>query len=106
METTLPERVKDALVTSSRPLTSSEIGARLRLPRADVEEALDALRQDAQLVVREWPMEDPHFGIDRIVVACRVEQTGDAVATSDAEAASQQVYDNILRDFLASHRCV
>lgn len=106
MEATLPERVKDALVASGRPLTSSEIGARLRLPRPEVEEALEALRQDAHLVVREWPMEDPHFGVDRIVVACRVEPAGDVEATSAAEAASQQVYDNILRDFLASHRCV
>ena len=106
MDTALPERVKGALVASSRPLTSSEIGARLRLSRPDVEEALEALQHDAQFVVREWPMEDPHFGVDRIVVACRVGPAGDAAATSAAEAASQQVYDNILRDFLASHRCV
>jgi hypothetical protein len=106
MEATLAERVKSALVASGRPLTSGEIGARLRLPPPDVEQALEALRHDTTLVVREWPMEDPHFGVDRIVVACRVEPAGDAAATTAAEAASQQVYDNILRDFLASHRCV
>jgi hypothetical protein len=106
MDSTVPERVKGALVASGRPLTSSEIGARLRLPPPEVELALETLRHDAQLVVREWPMEDPHFGVDRIVVACRVDPAGDAAATSAAEAASQQVYDNILRDFLASHRCV
>jgi hypothetical protein len=106
MDASVADRVKSALLASGRPLTSSEIGARLRLPAPEVEDALDALRLDAQVVVREWPMEDPHFGVDRIVVACRVEPAGDAAATSAAEAASQQVYDNILRDFLASHRCV
>ena len=106
MQSTREDRVKDALAASNRPLTSSEIGARLRLPRPEVEQALEALRHDPQLVVREWPMEDPHFGVDRIVVAARVEPAGDAAATTAAEAAAQQVYDNILRDFLASHRCV
>ena len=51
-------------------------------------------------------MEDPHFGVDRLIVACRVEPAGDAAASTAAEAAAQQVYENILRDFLASHRCV
>ena len=102
----LADQVTRVLQRSPKPLTSSEIGARLRLPRPEVEHALEALRQDPQLVVREWPMEDPHFGVDRIVVACHVEPAGDAAATAAAEAASQQVYDDILRDFLASHRCV
>ena len=106
MQTTREDRVKGALVATSKPLTSSEIGARLRLPRPEVEQALEALRQDPQLVVREWPMEDPHFGVDRLIVACRVEPAGDAAASTAAEAAAQQVYENILRDFLASHRCV
>ena len=106
MQSTLEDRVKDALVASNRPLTSSEIGARLRLPRPQVEQALETLRHDPRLVVREWPMEDPHFGVDRLIVACRVEPAGDAAASTAAEAAAQQVYENILRDFLASHRCV
>ncbi len=91
---------------SARPLTSAELAARLHLPRTDVEQALEALRDDPALVVREWPMEDPHFGMERIVVACRVVPAGDAAAATAAAAAAQQVYENILRDFLASHRCV
>lgn len=106
MHSTLEDRVRDTLVASARPLTSSEIGARLRIPSTEVEQALEALRADPRLVVREWPLEDPHFGVDRIVVACRVDPAGDAAATTAAEAAAQQVFDNILRDFLASHRCV
>jgi hypothetical protein len=106
MQSTIANQVRDALLGSARPLTSSEIGARLRLPRLQVEQALEALRDDPALVVREWPMEDPHFGMERIVVACRVAPTGDPGATTAAESAAQQVYDNILRDFLASHRCV
>ena len=106
MQSTVEARIKDAVVASPRPLTSSEIGTRLRLPRVEVEQALEALRADPRLVVRDWPMEDPHFGVDRIVVACRVEPAGDAAVTTAAEAAAQQVFDNILRDFLASHRCV
>jgi hypothetical protein len=51
-------------------------------------------------------MEDPHFGMERIVVACRIVPAGDPAAIAAAEAACQQVYDDILRDFLASHRCV
>ncbi len=106
MQSTVEDRVRDTVVASARPLTSTEIGARLRLPRPEVEEALEALRVDPRLVVRDWPMEDPHFAVDRIVVACRVEPAGDAAATTAAEAAAQQVFENILRDFLASHRCV
>jgi hypothetical protein len=106
MQSTLEDRVRETLVASARPLTSSEIGARLHTPYAEVEQALAALGADPHLVVREWPMGDPHFGVDRIVVACRVEPAGDPAAATAAEAASQQVFDNILRDFLASHRCV
>ena len=69
------------------------------------EAALETLKADPRLVVREWPMTDPHFGVDRIVVAARVEPPGDA-AVRAAEDRCQQVYDDILRDFLASHRCV
>ena len=106
MSSSLADQVRAAIDASPRPLTSSEIGARLRLPRLEVEQALEALRDEPRLVIREWPMEDPHFGMERIVVACRVEPTGDPQAAPAAEAAAQQVYDNIVRDFLASHRCV
>ena len=103
MQATLADRVRDTLQSSGRPLTSSELGARLRVGRPEVEQALEALGQDPRLVVREWPMEDPHFGVDRIVVACGVDP---AEPTAAAETACQQVYEDILRDFLASHRCV
>jgi hypothetical protein len=106
MQSTVEDQVKSALVASARPLTSSEVGARLGLSRPAVEQALEALHADPELVVREWPMEDPHFGMERIVVACRIVPAGDPAAIAAAEAACQQVYDYILRDFLASHRCV
>jgi hypothetical protein len=51
-------------------------------------------------------MEDPHFGMDRIVVAARVDPAAGDAAVAAGEARCQQVYDDILRDFLASHRCV
>jgi hypothetical protein len=106
MSASLQDQVRGAIAASARPLTSSEIGARLRLPRLEIEQALETLRDDPRLVVREWPMEDPHFGMERIVVASRVASAGDPLAATAAEAAAQQVYDNIVRDFLASHRCV
>ena len=106
MQTTLAERVKDAVQATGQPLTSSEIGARLRVARPEVEEALGLLQHDTQLVVREWPIDDPHFGVDRIVVACRVDPANAATAAQAAESACQRVYESILRDFLASHRCV
>jgi hypothetical protein len=102
----LPQLVADALQRSDRALTSSEIGARLRRPRTEIEEALEALSRDPQLVMREWPMEDPHFGMDRIVVAARVDPAAGDAAVAAGEARCQQVYDDIVRDFLASHRCV
>ena len=51
-------------------------------------------------------MEDPHFGMERIVVATRVDPAAGADALGLAEARCQQVYEEIVRDFLASHRCV
>lgn len=106
MQGTLAERVKATLQTSGRPLTSSEIGARLRVTRSEVEAVLETLDRDPQLMLREWPMEDPHFGVDRIVVACRVDPASEGSAALAAESACQQVYESIVRDFLASHRCV
>ena len=102
----LPQLVADALRRSDRALTSSEIAARLRRPRGEVEDALEALGRDPELIVRAWPMEDPHFGIDRIVVAARVDPAAGDAAIAAGEARCQQVYDDIVRDFLASHRCV
>ena len=102
----LPPLVADALRRSDRALTSSEIAARLRRPRTEVEDALEALSRDPDLVVREWPMEDPHFGMDRIVVAARVDPAAGDAAIAASERRCQQVYDDIVRDFLASHRCV
>jgi hypothetical protein len=105
MESELAERVRTVLAASDRALSSGEVAARVKAPLPTVEAALETLKTDPRLVVREWPMTDPHFGVDRIVVAARVEPPGDA-AVRAAEDRCQQVYDDILRDFLASHRCV
>jgi hypothetical protein len=50
--------------------------------------------------------EDPHFGMDRLVVAARVDPAAGGAAIAASGARCQQVYDDILRDFLASHRCI
>ncbi len=98
----LPALVADVVRRSDRALLSSEIATRLRRPRPEVEEALAALHGDPTVIVRDWPMEDPHLGVPRIVVAARVHPgAGDAAA----EAQCQQVYEDLLRDFLVSHRC-
>ncbi len=102
----LPALVADVVRRSDRALLSSEIATRLRRPRAEVEEALAALHGDPTVVVRDWPMEDPHFGMARIVVAARVDPAAGDAAIAASEARCQQVYDDLLRDFLASHRCV
>ena len=106
MGTDLAERVTEVLLRSERALSSGEIAARLGRPRAEVEAALDGLRGESRLLVREWPMADPHFGADQIVVAARVEGADDPEAVQTAEERCQQVYDGLLLDFLASHRCV
>jgi hypothetical protein len=97
--------VRGVLQGSDRPLTSAEIAARVRQPRPAVEELLEALRVEPGLVVCEWPIADPHFGLDRLVVAAWVDRADDA-ALRAAEQSCQRVYDDLLRDFLASHRCV
>ena len=106
MSEELAARARAVVLASPRALTSSEIAARLRVPRPDTEAALDALRADPALVVREWPMTDPHFGVDQMVVAAAVDPAAGAAGEQAAEARCQQVYDDLLRDFLASHRCV
>lgn len=98
--------VAETLRRTDTALTSSELATRLRRPRPDVEAALRDLQRAPDLVVREWPMEDPHFGMERIVVAARVDPAAGAEAWGLAEARCQQVYEEIVRDFLASHRCV
>jgi hypothetical protein len=100
------QAVTELLRRSERALTSSEVAVRLRRPRPEVEAALADLRGSPEVVVCEWPMEDPHFGVDRIVVAARVDAAAGELAVAAAEARCQQVYEDILRDFLASHRCV
>ncbi|SRR5579883_314456 len=105
MDGELAERVRIAVAASDRALSSGEVAARLKVPLADVEAALERLQSDPRLVVREWPMTDPHFGVARVVVAARVEPADDAGLRA-AEDRCQQVYDDLLRDFLASHRCV
>jgi len=106
MSAELADRIRTALLATDRALTSGEIAARLKAPMATVEATLEDLKADPSLVVCEWPMTDPHFGVDRIVVAARVDPaTGDS-APRAAENRCQHVYDDILRDFLASHRCV
>ncbi len=100
------DQVREAVLRSAGPLTSSEIAARVRRGRTEVEAALELAQRDPAIVVRDWPMEDPHFGVDRIVVACRAEPAGDPGAVLAAETACQRAYESILRDFLASHRCV
>ena len=105
MDSELAERVRAVLAASDRALSSGEVAARLKAPLPTVEAALESLKTDPRLVVREWSMADPHFGVDRVVVAARVDPPGDA-AVRAAEDRCQQVYDDLLRDFLASHRCV
>src|SRR4051794_39137017 len=106
MSEELATRARAVGLASPKALTSSEIAVRLRVPRPDMEAALDALRADPSLVVREWPMADPHFGLDQIVVAAAVDPAAGAAGEQAAEARCQHVYDELLRDFLASHRCV
>ncbi len=106
MSSELNERVRAVLLAGDHALTSGEVAARLRVPLAGVETALEALKDDPGLVVREWPMTDPHFGVDRIVVAARVDPTAGDGAVQAADERCQRVYDDLLRDFLASHRCV
>ena len=101
----LTPRLQAALPADGRALTSSELAARLRQPPAAVEAALDALRDDPALVVCEFPVADPHFGLDRVLVAARL-STPDDAARQAATARCRHVYDELLRDFLASHRCV
>lgn len=105
MAADLVEAIRAALRASGRPLTSSELAARLRQPHAEVEAALLALGATPELVVGEWPVGDPHFGLDRVVVAAWV-GAADETARQAALARCRQVYDALLRDFLASHRCV
>ncbi|MBX5492758.1 MAG: hypothetical protein IRZ14_16530 [Chloroflexi bacterium] len=105
MAADLMEAIRAALRASGRPLTSSELAARLRRPHAEVEAALVALGPTPELVVGEWPVGDPHFGLDRVVVATWVGEADEA-ARQTALACCRQVYDDLLRDFLASHRCV
>jgi hypothetical protein len=106
MPTELTARAADMLLASARALTSGEVAARLGRPRSEVEAALEDLRDEPRVIVREWPMEDPHFGAERIVVAARVDDAADPAAVHAAEQRCQRVYEDILRDFLASHRCV
>src|ERR671933_834857 len=98
MDGELAERVRTVLAASDRALSSGEVAARLKAPLPAVEAALGSLKADPGLVVREWPMADPHFGVDRVVVAARVDPPGDAAARA-AEDRCQQVYDDLLRDF-------
>ena len=105
MSTDLAQSLQEALRTGGRALSSAELAVRLRRPRPEVEDALEALRGERALVVREWPIADPHFGMDRILVAAWVADADDA-ALRAAEERCQRVYDDLLRDFLASHRCV
>jgi hypothetical protein len=106
MSAELADRIRGALLATDRALTSGEIAARLKAPMATVEATLDYLKTDPRLVVCEWPMTDPHFGVDRIVVAARTDPAAGDQATRSAEDRCKHVYDDILRDFLASHRCV
>ena len=98
--------IADVVTRSPTALISSEIAARLRRPRPDVEAGLAQLEGDPRLVVRDWPIEDPHFGVPRFVIAARVDPAGGPTALTAAERQCQQVYEDVLRDFLASHRCV
>ena len=105
MAAELAQSLQDALRASGRALSSGELAARLRQPRPAVEEALEALGDEPSLVVREYPVADPHFGLDRILVAAWLADADD-VARRAAEERCQRVYDEMLREFLASHRCV
>ena len=105
MATELTQPVCGALAASGRALTSAELASRVRQPREAVEAVLEAARSEPRLVVCEWPVADPHFGLERILVAAWVAEP-DATARYAAEERCRQVYDEILRDFLASHRCV
>jgi hypothetical protein len=102
----LPALVADVVTRSPKALISSEIAARVRRPRNDVEAALATLQTDPRLVVRDWLIEDPHFGMPRLVVAAAVDPAGGPAAVASAEQRCQRVYEDVLRDFLASHRCV
>lgn len=105
MAADLEEAIRTVLRASGRPLTSSELAARLRRPHREVEAALLTLGAAPELVVGEWPVGDPHFGLDRVVVAAWV-GGADEAARQVALARCRQVYDDLLRDFLAAHRCV
>ena len=106
MQTDLAESVREIVLATQRAVTSSEIAARLRRPRPEIEGALETMQQAADLVVRDWSMDDPHFAVERIVVAARIDPAGGDAAVGAAEARCQQVYDDLVRDLLASHRCV
>jgi hypothetical protein len=106
MATELDERVRDVLVANKRALSSSEIAARLRRPRQEIEETLAALAPTSELVVREFTVADPHFGMERVVVATAVDAKDADTGGQAADARCQRVFDELLRDFLASHRCV
>jgi hypothetical protein len=88
-----------------RAFLLSEVVARVRarVPNEpDVVNAVQHLSDEGAVILRSFPVRDPHLAFDRLEFVAAIEPSAGA---RGAELLTQQAYKSWLSDWLSSHRC-
>lgn len=75
------------------------------LAEPEVVRMLDELTKSGEVVLRSYPVQDPHLAFDRLDFVAPVSEERSETSVRDAELAAEHAYNEWLADWLRSHRC-
>ena len=90
---------------TQRAFLLSEVVARVRarIPsEPDIVDAVKRLNDEGEVILRSFPVRDPHLAFDSLEFVATIEPIAGA---RGAELLTQKAYKSWLSDWLSSHRC-